>query len=116
MGTFKRTAKLIVLAAAVGIGSQASAHEIVENTMTLNPIAGGASEEFTVTCPHHHQFVVSGGAKFNKKLTRVGPLEVTASYPKSSRSWAVEVTNRAHRPTGAKEVNMTFTALCGYRH
>jgi len=114
--TLKNTAKLTVLAAVMAIGSQASAHEVVNNTVTLQSIAAGATEEFVITCPHHYQYVVSGGVKINKQLTSNGPLMVTSSYPKTTRSWAIEFTNRAGRPTGAQEVNVTFSALCNYRH
>jgi len=111
-----KTLKLTMLAGAMAIATQASAHEVVNNTMTLEPIAAGATKEFVVACPHSWQYVVSGGAKINKQLTSNGPLLVTASYPKTTKSWAIELTNRAGRPTGAMEVNATFTALCNYRH
>ena len=92
--------------------SQGLAHGPVEETFNLGVIGAGQTGEETVHCPHHH-WVVSGGVVGGERLAPNGPLEVTGSYPSSTRAWTVQVTNGSGRPTGAQEASITVRALCG---
>jgi hypothetical protein len=106
-----------VLAAGLAIGSQASAHYVVSGETPVPALDPGESIEFTINCPHHLRYVVSGGVENNDQLNGArGPLVVTASYPKSTSSWAVEVTNDSGRTTSTVEARLTLYALCGYSH
>jgi hypothetical protein len=88
----------------------------VSGTTPVPPLAAGASQKFVIHCPHH-RFVVSGGFANNDQLNgALGPLVVTASYPKTTRSWAIEVTNDSGRPLSTGEARLTLYALCGYHH
>lgn len=118
--TMSATLKLlsaVTLAAGVTLASQAAAHHVVSGTTPVPPLAPGASQEFVINCPHH-SFVVSGGVQNNDQqaASRVGPLVVTASYPKTTRSWAIEVTNDSGRTLSTVEARLTLYALCGYNH
>lgn len=117
MMTLKTKLGAAALAAGLAIGTQASAHYVVSGETPVPALDPGDSIEFTITCPHHLRYVVSGGVQNNDQLNgRVGPLIVTASYPKTTRSWAVEVTNKSGRPTSVVEARLTLYALCGYNH
>lgn len=106
-----------VLAAGLAIGTQASAHYVVSGETPVPALGPGESIEFTITCPHHLRYIVSGGVENNDQLRgALGPLIVTASYPKTTSSWAVEVTNKSGRTTSVVEARLTLYALCGYRH
>lgn len=115
--TFKKSIiGAAVMAAGLTLASQASAHEVVSATTPVPVLDPFESIEFTINCPHH-RFIVSGGVENNDQLRgALGPLMVTASYPKTTRSWAVEVTNNGGRPTAIREARLTLYALCGYRH
>ncbi|AHM04171.1 hypothetical protein roselon_01805 [Roseibacterium elongatum DSM 19469] len=102
-----------IVAAGLAVATQASAHEVFSETMTLPVIAAGGSQEVTITCPAHH-YVVAGGFENNDQLNPAGPLVVTASYPASTRSWRIEVTNRSGRPTAINEASITMYATCDH--
>lgn len=102
-----------ILAAAVAFSTQATAHEVFSETLTLPVIASGGSQEVTITCPAHH-YVVAGGYENNDQLNPTGPLVVTASYPATTRSWRIEVTNRSGRPTAINEARITLYATCDH--
>ncbi|WP_425098317.1 hypothetical protein [Tropicibacter sp. S64] len=99
---------------AAALASPALAHEIESSTVTLPVIGAGATHEVVIHC--HHGYALSGGVKKGKRLFPTGPLVVSGSYPKTTRSWAIEFSNRSGRPTGAMEANATVYALCGYHH
>ncbi|MCT4683694.1 MAG: hypothetical protein N4A39_08175 [Roseicyclus sp.] len=116
MSATKKIISAAVIAAGFAFGTQAGAHEVVSGTTPVPALAPGASQEFVINCPGH-QFVLSGGVENNDQLRgALGPLVVTASYPKSTRSWAVEVTNDSGRPLSTVEARLTLYALCGYHH
>lgn len=116
MSATKKIFSVAVMAVGFAFGSQASAHEVVSGTTPVPPLDPGASQEFVIHCPGH-QYVLSGGVENNDQLRgALGPLVVTASYPKSTRSWAVEVTNDSGRPLSIVEARLTLYALCGYHH
>jgi hypothetical protein len=116
MSYINTTLGAAVLAAGLALGSQASAHYISSGTTPVPALNPGESIEFTINCPHH-RYVVSGGVENNDQLNGArGPLVVTASYPKTTRSWAVEVTNDSGRRTSIVEARLTLYALCGYQH
>lgn len=109
-----KTFKLTIVAAAAAFATQAGAHEVQSKTVTLPVIGAGDSAEVTITCPAHH-YALSGGYENNDQLRgALGPLEVTASYAKSTRTWAVEFTNTSGRPTGAQEASVTISAYCDH--
>jgi hypothetical protein len=103
----------VILAATVAFSTQAGAHEVFSETLPLPVIGSGDSEEVTITCPAHH-YVVAGGYENNDQLTATGPLVVTASYPATTRSWRIEVTNRSGRPTAINEARITMYATCDH--
>ena len=106
-----------ILAAGLALGTQASAHYVVSGETPVPALSPGESIEFTIHCPHHMRFVVSGGVENNDQLRgSLGPLVVTASYPKTTSSWAVEVTNDSGRTTSVVEARLSLYALCGYHH
>ncbi|WP_425038608.1 hypothetical protein [Primorskyibacter sp. S187A] len=111
----KKALKLTVLAAALGLASQAYAHGPETKTMALPSIAAGASMDVSITCSHGHS-VMSGGVQGIDQLNATGPLVVTGSGASSTSTWTATLTNRSGRPTGANEASVTLTALCGYRH
>lgn len=116
MSAKKNLFSAAVIVVGFAFGTQASAHEVVSGTTPVPPLAPGASQEFVIHCPGH-QYVLSGGVANNDQLNGArGPLEVTASYPKTTRSWAVEVTNDSGRPLSTVEARLTLYALCGYHH
>jgi hypothetical protein len=117
MPNMKKVVGATIVATGLALASQASAHEVVSGTTPVPPLAAGASQEFVINCPHH-RFVVSGGVQNNDQqaASRVGPLVVTASYPKTTRSWAIEVTNDSGRTLSTVEARLTLYALCGYQH
>ncbi|MDJ0820686.1 MAG: hypothetical protein QNJ09_02605 [Paracoccaceae bacterium] len=115
MKILKQTLTAAALATGLGLASQAAAHVVESGTMQLSPIASGAKYVVEHTCTHHG-YALSGGLTIDKQVTTYGPLVVTGSYPKSTRTWAVELTNKSGRPTGAMEVMVTIRVLCGYRH
>lgn len=116
MSFTKKIVGTAIVAAGLSLGSQAVAHEVVSGVTPVPPLAAGASQEFTITCPHH-RFIVSGGVENNDQLRgNQGPLIITASYPKTTRSWAVEVTNDSGRPLGVREARLELYALCGFVH
>ncbi|MEJ6393960.1 hypothetical protein V8J82_11875 [Gymnodinialimonas sp. 2305UL16-5] len=102
--------KLSVVAAAMAFATQASAHTVVSQTVSLPVIAAGGTTDVVLTCPHH-QYVVAGGYQAGDGWT--GSMRVTADEPGSTQSWAVEVTNNSGRPTVAGEVSITVSATCG---
>jgi hypothetical protein len=117
MALFNTKVGAAVLAAGLALGSQASAHYVVSGETPVPALSPGESIEFTVNCPSHLHYVVSGGVENNDQLNGAqGPLIVTASYPKTTSSWAVEVTNDSGRTTSVVEARLTLYALCGYSH
>ena len=106
-----------ILAAGLALGTQASAHYVVSGETPVPALSPGESIEFTINCPRHLHYVVSGGVANNDQLNGArGPLVVTASYPKTTSSWAVEVTNDSGRTTSVVEARLSLYALCGYHH
>lgn len=115
--TVPQILKPSLVATTLALAAPAMAHENHDTPTVLPPIAPGASYEVTVQCPHpHSEYVVSGGVQSLDQLRPTGPLVVTASYPSSTRSWTVELTNRSGRPTSVGEATIVVTALCRYRH
>ncbi len=114
MKIFKQTLAITAMAAGLGFATQATAHEVESVTMNLTPIAAGPSRVIEHTCSHG--YAISGGVSSLEQVTSYGPLVVTGSYPSNTRTWAVQLTNKSGRPTGAIEVTVTIQALCGYRH
>lgn len=109
-----KTIKMTLVAAAAVFATGASAHVVKSETSQLPVIAAGGSAEVTVSC-HGHHYAISGGFENNDQLRgALGPLEVTASYPKSTKTWAVEFTNTSGRPTGKMEANVTVFVMCGH--
>lgn len=116
MLNLKKTLQASLVVTAVAFASQGLAHGVEKSTVTLPVIAPGGSTTVTITCSGHH-YARSGGFENNDQLLGArGPLEVTGSYPASTRSWAVEVTNNSGRPTAINEARATIYAMCGYRH
>lgn len=113
MSKFTSVLGTAVVAAGLALATQASAHHVLSGTTPVPSLAPGASQEFTITCPHH-QYMISGGYENNDQLNATGPLVVTASYPKTTRSWAVEVTNRSGRPTSVLEAELTLYVTCDH--
>ncbi|WP_136441509.1 hypothetical protein [Pacificoceanicola onchidii] len=99
---------------AAAIASPALAHGVHSHSVDLPVIGSGASHEVVIKCSHG--YALSGGVKAGDRMSPNGPLMITGSYPKTTRSWAVELTNRSGRPTGAMEASVTVYAMCGYRH
>ncbi len=116
MMNLKKITTTAFLATALAFASQVTAHEYSNSPISLPPIGPGASYSVTVTCPHHWEYIVSGGVSSLDQLNPTGPLVVTASYPDSTRSWTVEFTNRSGRPTAVGEASAVITPLCNYRH
>ncbi|MCS6624165.1 hypothetical protein N0B44_14700 [Roseibacterium beibuensis] len=102
-----------ILAAALAASTQASAHEVFSETIQMPVVGSGDSQEVTITCPAHH-YVIAGGFANNDQLTPTGPLVVTASFPASTRSWTIELTNRSGRPTSTREAMVTIYATCDH--
>ena len=101
------------ISAAFFVATQASAHDVMSASTPLPVIAAGASTEMTINCPAGH-YAVSGGYADLDQLNPTGPLEVTASYPSSTRSWTVEFTNGSGRPTGMREAEVTLYVTCDH--
>lgn len=99
---------------AAAMASPAAAHGVHSHTVDLPVIGSGDSYEVVLKCSHG--YALSGGVKKGTRMSPGGPLMITGSYPKTTRSWAVELTNRSGRPTGAMEASVTVYAMCGYRH
>lgn len=114
MSKINQTLKICILGVSLAFATQATAHGLQTETQSLPTIAAGDSLELTISCPSKHA-VISGGYENNQQRNSTGPLTVTASYPKSSNTWAVEVTNRSGRPTVSGESKVTLYAMCGGR-
>ena len=114
MLNLSKTFKISIVAAAVAFATQAGAHTVKSETTGLPVIPAGGSAEVTVSC-HGNHYAISGGYENNDQLRgALGPLEVTASYPKSTKTWAVEFTNTSGRPTGMQEASATVFVMCGH--
>lgn len=103
---------LTVLTTVIAVTSTAHAGGTGNRTFDLPVIKAGDKYEVVVTCKHASQRVVSGGAKVNRPSKATMPIRLTGSYPRDARSWVFEITNVSGRPTGAREVNVTFNVLC----
>ncbi|MFW2545117.1 hypothetical protein ACN2XU_21000 [Primorskyibacter sp. 2E107] len=112
MTHFSKT--MIAALFATAIAAPAVAHDIESRTVALPVIGAGDAYEVVIKC--HHGYALSGGVKKGKRIFPDGPLVVSGSYPKTTRSWAIELTNRSGRPTGAMETSATVYSLCGYHH
>jgi len=105
-------------AAVVSLGAfsvPANAHEVYHATVTVPPVSSGASTEIALTCPGH-LYAIAGGFANNDQLNPASPLIVTANYPKSTRTWAIELTNGSGRPTSVDEARVTLYITCDHHH
>ncbi|MEM9344645.1 MAG: hypothetical protein AAGA87_16515 [Pseudomonadota bacterium] len=104
---------VIALAAVATMGGalSASAHQVFTTTEVLPVVDPGDSYTVTANCPPHH-FVVGGGYAGGERIYGEGPFGVTADYPASTKSWAVEFTNLSGRPNGAQEASVTVQVTC----
>lgn len=102
-----------ILAASLAFATSAGAHNVFSETFNLPVVGSGDTLEVEIRCPPHH-FSISGGFSAGDRLAPDGPLVITASYPKTTRTWAVELTNRSGRPTGAQEASVTAFVTCDH--
>ncbi len=95
----------------------ALAHSVVSDTFqipSMRPANTGDTALVTIECPHGH-YVVAGGYRDLDQLNgSVGPLEVIASFPSSTRSWSIELVNASGRLTGAQEASVTMYVVCDH--
>lgn len=113
MSKLNNTIKTIAVGAIFAFATPAFAHNVVSDTVTVPVIAAGGSATLTITCPHHH-YAIAGGFGNEGDGAWTGSIDVTANYPQSTRTWAVEVTNRSGRPTGAQQFTGTLYVTCDH--
>ncbi len=109
---FLKASRAVLAATFCAAATVGHAHGIESQTLTLPVIGAGDSYEVVTQCSH--AYAVNGGIQSGDELLASG-LEITGSYPKTTKSWAVEITNDTGRPTAINEVNATFYVTCG-RH
>lgn len=113
MNNSKSILRTLAAATAMVVASQASAHGVVTATTAVPGISSGGSAVLTINCPHHH-YAIAGGYQNDESLNPNSMLVVTGSYPASTRSWAVEFTNRSGRPTVASEAEVVLYVTCDH--
>ena len=112
MKTTNHVLAIATIAAATVAGAlSANAHEVFTTTEVLPVVDPGDSHTVTAMCPPHH-FVVGGGYAGGTRVYGQGPFGVTADYPATTKSWAVEFTNLSGRPNGAQETSVTVQVTC----
>ncbi|MBM7066162.1 hypothetical protein [Actibacterium sp. 188UL27-1] len=107
----KTSTKAALIAAVAAISTQAGAHGVVTEAVQLPVIGVKDTHTVTVTCPGRH-YAIAGGFHAGERVYPDGPIMVTASYPKNTRSWTVEFTNRSGRPTASTEANASVYVMC----